>query len=222
MATRICETSRSRTAGRPRSESVRQGILSAVLDLLKKDSLQTITIEAIARKAGVSKATIYRWWSSKAAVVIDAFIEHHIISTPMRHNMHPITAIVQHWRALAEQYSGWPGRVVAQILAEGQSDPEVLREFRQHFYHNRRALVSEVFELARPTMKLDEDANLDEISAMLYAPLYMKLMWGYPPIGPKFIKSFPITYFKTLGVNLDDDGNVIGDDPVAVGNERIG
>lgn len=208
MATQISETPRSRTSGRPRSESVRRVILSAAMELLKEESLQAITIEAIARKAGVSKATIYRWWSSKASVVIEAFMEHHIIRTPMRHDLHPVTAIVQHWRSLAEHYSGWPGRVVAQILAEGQSDPNVLREFRQHFYHNRRALVAEVFEQARPVLKLDEHADLDEISGMLYAPLYMKLMWGYPPISAAFIKSFPITYFRTLGVDLDEDGNV--------------
>lgn len=208
MPSQIIEVPRARSSGRPRSETVRRDILAAAIDLLKEESLQAITIEAIARRAGVSKATIYRWWSSKAQVVIEAFMEHHIVRTPMQHDLHPVTAIVHHWRSLAEHYSGWAGRVVAQILGEGQGNPEVLREFRQTFYNNRAGVVSEVFEQARPHLNVDEHADMHDIAQFLYAPLYARLMWGFPPINARFIKTMPITYFRMLGVELDEDGVV--------------
>lgn len=66
-------------------------------------TLQSISIERIARQADVSKATIYRWWSSKVSVVIDAFVEGHVINTPMMHDGEPREAIAQHMRSLARQ-----------------------------------------------------------------------------------------------------------------------
>jgi AcrR family transcriptional regulator len=65
----------SRTRGRPRSEVARQAILDATKTLLETATVRELTIEAIAKKAGVGKSTIYRWWPRKAAIVIDAFFE---------------------------------------------------------------------------------------------------------------------------------------------------
>ena len=66
-----------KSLGRPRSEATRLQILNSTIKLLHENSIQAISIEAIAKEAGVSKATIYRWWDSKALLVIDAFIENH-------------------------------------------------------------------------------------------------------------------------------------------------
>ena len=92
------------------------------------------SIESIAREAGVGKATIYRWWSSKAAVVIDAFVQNHVVHTPMPKGVTSREALTRHIHLLVEQYGGWPGRIVAQILAEGQADPDALRELRERFF----------------------------------------------------------------------------------------
>ena len=63
----------SKSRGRQRSSESEEAILTATLQLLKEMPLRDITIEAIARKAGVGKATIYKWWPSKAYVALDAF-----------------------------------------------------------------------------------------------------------------------------------------------------
>ncbi|GAA3066194.1 TetR family transcriptional regulator [Streptomyces sp. NRRL B-1568] len=57
-----------------RSERSRRAILDAALDLVGETGYQKLTIEAIAARAGVGKQTIYRWWPSKAAVLLDAFL----------------------------------------------------------------------------------------------------------------------------------------------------
>src|SRR3974377_2575675 len=62
-----------RPPGRPRSEHSRQSILRSTLKLLEKDGFPELSIEAIAADADVGKATVYRWWPSKAALVADAF-----------------------------------------------------------------------------------------------------------------------------------------------------
>jgi len=63
-----------RPPGRPRSEHSRRAILRSTLKLLRRDGgFPDLSIEAIASDANVSKATVYRWWPNKAALVADAF-----------------------------------------------------------------------------------------------------------------------------------------------------
>lgn len=205
------EKPKAKGGGRPRSETTRRSILAATLFLLKKETVQSITIEAIARQAGVSKATIYRWWKSKASVVIDAFIENHLVHTPMQYDLDPAEALLRHWRALAEQYRGPAGRIVAQILAEGQSDPNILREFRQRFHYGRRAVVREVVEQIQKTHGMPEGVGSEFFMDLLYAAIYMRLLWGHAPIDEEFIETHPLGVFKLVGIEFDKNGRVVSE-----------
>ncbi|MGO2932409.1 TetR/AcrR family transcriptional regulator [Microbacterium sp.] len=60
---------------RPRSEQARQSVLAAMRAALASDGYASVTIEGLAAEAGVSKQTIYRWWSSKAAILGEALLE---------------------------------------------------------------------------------------------------------------------------------------------------
>lgn len=200
---------KSRGGGRPSSESTRRAILGAALSLLQTQSVQSITIEAIAREAGVSKATICRWWPSKVLVVIDAFMENHIVHTPMLYDVHPAEALVRHWRSLAEQYREWPGQIVAQILAEGQSDPAILREFRQRFHYGRRAVVREVVEKLSSTHKFPEGVESEFLMDMLYSAIYMRLLWGHASIDDELIQTYPLTIFKLIGIEFNSEGRLV-------------
>src|SRR5262245_63666559 len=105
-----------------RNEASRRSILDATQRLLAQDDItvQKLSIEAIAREAGVGKTTIYRWWPSKAAIVIDAFMENHLLHTPMPTDVSVREALEIHLRSLIRQYAGPPGRLVSQIVAESQ------------------------------------------------------------------------------------------------------
>lgn len=200
---------KGRGAGRPRSETTRRAILSTTIALLQNQSLQSIKVETIARDAGVSKATIYRWWNSKTAVAIDAFIENHLVHTPMPYEMHPAEALIRHWRLMAEQYRGIPGRIVAQILAEGQSDAEIMREFRQRFHYGRRAVVREVMENLKAVHPLPNGMDSELLMDMFYAPIYMRLLWGHAPIDDDFIHEYPRSVMGLIGIELDENDRVI-------------
>lgn len=175
-----------RTPGRTRSDASRVAILNAALKLLKTNTLQQITIEAIAREAEVGKATIYRWWPSKASVVIDAFMQNHIVQTPMPSGLSGREALTQHMHLLVEQYRGWPGTLVAQILAEGQADPQVLKEFQERFFRGRRAVVRGVLEEGRRRGEFRTDMDIDLQADILYAPIYFRLMMQHQPLDKAF------------------------------------
>lgn len=169
-----------------RSDASRVAILDATLKLLETNPLQQISIESIAREAGVGKATIYRWWNSKAAVVIDAFLHTHVSHTPMPKGVSPREALTKHVHLLVEEYSGWSGRIVSQIMAEGQGDPDVLREFRERFWYGRRAVVREVVEDARRRGEIRSDMDTELQMDVLYAPIYFRLLMGHLPLDKKF------------------------------------
>ncbi|MET3915895.1 AcrR family transcriptional regulator [Variovorax sp. OAS795] len=161
-------------------------ILEATLKLLEATPVQQISIESIAREAGVGKATIYRWWNSKAAVVIEAFLHTHLSHTPMPKVESPREALTRHVHLLVEEYSGWSGRIVSQIMAEGQSDPDVLREFRERFWYGRRAVVREVLEDARRLGEIRDDLDTELQMDILYAPIYFRLLMRHLPLDKKF------------------------------------
>jgi AcrR family transcriptional regulator len=175
-----------RSPGRVRSDTSRVAILDATLKLLETTPLQQISIESIARQAGVGKATIYRWWNSKAAVVIEAFLHTHVSHTPMPKGGSPREALTRHIHLLVEEYGGWSGRIVAQIMAEGQGDPDVLREFRERFWYGRRAVVREVVEEARRRGEFRNDMETELQMDILYAPIYFRLFMRHLPLDKKF------------------------------------
>jgi AcrR family transcriptional regulator len=180
---------RKRPAGRARSDASRTAILLATLKLLESSTLQQVSVEAIAREAGVGKATIYRWWTSKASVVIDAFIQYHVAHTPMPRGMPPREALSRHLHLLIDEYSGRSGQLVAQILAQGQADPEVLREFRERFFYGRQAVVREVMEQGRRSGEFRTDLDTVEAMDLLYSPIYFRLVIGHLPLDRRFADS---------------------------------
>src|SRR5436305_2590969 len=90
--------------GRPRDEEVRKRILGSAAQLLEKKAFDDITVDAIAEKSGSCKATVYRWWPNKAAVLIEAFREKIAIALPrpdsgdfredIRQQLHSFTKII--------------------------------------------------------------------------------------------------------------------------------
>lgn len=201
MTTTSSSSETVRRVGRPRSEETRQRILAATIRLLEREALASLTIEAIAREAGVGKATIYRWWDSKALVVIDAFMEHHTVKTPMPQDVAPAAALSVHFTSLVHEYAGWSGRIVAQIIAEGQSDPGVLSELRTRFQEGRRAVVREVLERWAASGEIVAPANVDLLGDLIYAPIYMRLLVGHAPLDDTFARDHLAYVFTLLGVD---------------------
>ena len=177
-----------------RSEQSRQAILQSTMKLLDERepgsmSVQQLSIERIAREAGVSKTTIYRWWPDKAAVIIDTFLENHILLTPMREDLAPIEALREHVVALAAVYAGHEGRLMAQLLAESQYDPATLEEFKAQFWRPRREVVNRMIERAMEAGSIRGDRTADEIAERIYAPIYFKLLFGEGSFDPDTMRA---------------------------------
>ncbi|MFT0174023.1 TetR-like C-terminal domain-containing protein [Paraburkholderia mimosarum] len=131
-------------------------------------------------------------------------MEHHIVKTPMPHGLPPGEAIAMHLTSLIREYAGWSGRIVAQIIAEGQADPAVLREFRERFHYGRRAVLREMLEAWRSTARIPVPSNIETLGELLYAPVYMRLMLGNGPLDNDFAREHISYVYRLLGVEAPD------------------
>src|SRR5271163_4363989 len=176
-----------RPPGRPRSEEARLAILRSTLKLLGKSGFSELTIEAVAAHAGVGKATVYRWWSNKAALIADAFA-----SSTTRKLHFPDTGSVctdmsQQMRQLIKVFRGRRGRIVSAILGGGQSDPDLIAAFRERFLWPRRQEAYATLRRGIARGELRKDVDMDLLLDSLYGPIYMRFLIKHDKLTPDFV-----------------------------------
>ena len=180
-----------RPSGRPRCQVARQAILDATVRLLEHVTLQNLAIECIAREAGVGKATIYRWWPNKAAIVIDAFFEEVVPRTTFEKAPTAAAAIQRQAARIVKVLNGRQGRIVAQIIAEGQSDPSVLDYFRGMFLRRRRAAAAEVIQAGIDSGEFIADLDIELAIDLIYGPMWYRLLVAHQPLDRAFAETLP-------------------------------
>lgn len=164
--------------GRPRCEATKAAILEAARTLFATHNLSELSIEAIARQAGVSKATIYRWWDSKGSLVLDACLDGLKRQTQFTGGQTLSEMIAGQMRRLVAVYAGPVGRMVAQLLAEGQHDRQLLNRFYQEHIQSRRQ------DLAKRIGGDDEQREI--LMDMIYGPVYFRLLFQQHPLNDIF------------------------------------
>src|SRR5215469_13459176 len=165
-----------RGRGRPRDEATRRRILKAALDLMDETAFAQVTAEAIAERAGASKATIYRWWPNKAAVVIEAFKEATAPQLPFLHTGSLREDLTEQVRNFARVLSGRGGRMLRSFVVAARSDPEVAAAFRSIWSDPRRAEAKGMLRRKQRSGQLRKDADLDLVLDALYGPLYYRFL----------------------------------------------
>ena len=161
-----------RPPGRPRSLEADRAILRATVDLLADEGYGGVTMEGVAARAGVGKATVYRRWPSKSALVVDA------VDTCREHALQPpdtgsvredllafVRGFMHHLR------TSDAGRVMPALVAELARSPELASAFREGFVQPRRAKVLEALRrgIERGEVRDGVDAELvaDGVVALL-------------------------------------------------------
>src|SRR5580704_13663213 len=137
----------SKGPGRPRDEEVRKRILDSAAQLLEERCFEDITVDAIAEQSGCGKATIYRWWPNKAAVLIEAFRERISREMPFPNTGDFRQDVRQQLQIFTEIiYTGRRGKVFRSFIAGAQADPEIAKAYRELWIAPRRAEAKKIFE----------------------------------------------------------------------------
>ncbi|HUR03796.1 MAG TPA: TetR/AcrR family transcriptional regulator [Nonomuraea sp.] len=135
----------------PRSRRVREAVLRAATELLSQGGLPAATVDAVSARSEVSKATIYKHWSNRICVAIDAFALHMAEATPVPDTGSAREDLTQQIRNVAAFYAGPVGQVYAQLLAATVTDPEAAELLRQRFLEGRRELIRQMWRTRSAT-----------------------------------------------------------------------
>jgi AcrR family transcriptional regulator len=176
--------------GRPRSEKARKAILGAATELLLDRGLPAVSMDAVAERAGVSKATIYRWWPTKETLALEALYTEWAAVRPSPRDTGSLRgdllALMRPWARLA---SSRPyGRVIAGLITEARTDPVFAAEYRERFVEPRRNQVRAVFRRAIEREEIPADVKIEVALDLLYGPLYNRLLHGHAPLSDRFVR----------------------------------
>ena len=168
--------------GRPRSERARLAILAAGADLLLEGGLAAATIEGIAARAGVSKVTIYKWWPSRGAVAVDSFFHRYRQTIDFEETGELARDLTVQLQAVINDFRGRAGEVMAELIGQAQSDPELAGTLRTRWLDPRREASTALVQRAVDRGEIAPDVDIQVFLDQLYAPLYFRLTMRHQPL----------------------------------------
>jgi AcrR family transcriptional regulator len=190
-----------RRPGRPRSEQATAAILRAAGELLAEDGLLAMTLDAVATRAGTSRATIYRWWDSKEALALDAFeagFEEQVarattdtgsLAGDLRENLEA------RMRALAA-----PGalRLFAALLGQVHADPAFGAAYRARVFTPLRESAREMFGRAMARGEIPAETDVDLAIDFLFGAMNNRFLHGYAAVDAAFVRGIVRSVVKGL------------------------
>ncbi|WP_327063551.1 TetR/AcrR family transcriptional regulator [Kitasatospora purpeofusca] len=173
-----------RTGGRLRSEEAHDAVLAAAIELVEELGYQAVTVERIAARADVAKSTIYRWWKSRATLVMDAYraaVEQRMPQPDTGSLAGDLTAFATALYGVTSH----PLRVqtLRGLMAEAQLDPAFAEPFRD-WVESRRAVVSAILARGAQRGDLPPTADLDAVTDQLFGLFWYRLLVGHQPLDP--------------------------------------
>jgi AcrR family transcriptional regulator len=194
------EATTPRSPGRPRSARIDEAIIEAVLGLLQHGTaVEALSIEAVAAKAGVGKATIYRRWPNKDALVCDALraIKGEL---PRPAGDSVREDLVMLLRAMQRPHDNRAMKILPCLIAEVHRNPEQHRLY-QEMVEPRREIMRDVLRRGVATGELRPDIDIELTVALLSGPVLLQklLKWNPKLDGPRLPERIVDTVLAGIG-----------------------
>ncbi|MFL0179025.1 TetR/AcrR family transcriptional regulator [Mycobacterium sp. SMC-15] len=171
-----------------RSEAAREAILHAADDLLAEKGFAGVTVEGIAKAAGVAKQTVYRWWSSKTDVLMDAFLEDAAAELEPPDTGSLESDLHAHLRATAHLLTvDDAGAVYRALVGQIQHDRELAQIFRARYLDDQRVRDQKPFVRAIARGDLTPDADVAALAECLVGRMHYRVIVTGEPVDDTFI-----------------------------------
>ena len=173
------------SAGRPRSEEAHKAILDATLELLIEVGFSALTVEGVATRAGVGKATIYRRWPSKLPLVIEAFSQLPQLEEVDTGNL--VDDLKKMLRSYLQLFYTTPlAAVLPSLAGERAHDPQLSERFDSVIRSRRQPLVR-ALERAAERGELSPDLDLDLAADLIVGPIAVRLFFAGGKVSPGMV-----------------------------------
>ncbi len=172
------KSSTEKKKGRPRDDRAHQCVLEAVRDHLRKEGLCGLTMEGIARQAGVGKQTLYRWWPSLAEVTLEALAAEAGETCFPPHTGDPAEDLGVFLRQTFSVIRQNTGPLLCCLMVEAQKDEAFQEKFRSVFIRQRQEVLAGLLERAWRPGGLDPWLAVD----IVFGTLWYRLLVGHAPL----------------------------------------
>ncbi|MBB5752471.1 TetR/AcrR family transcriptional regulator [Prosthecomicrobium pneumaticum] len=181
------EAGRRRSVGARRSAESAEAILEAAADVLREKGYAGFSIEAVARRARAGKPTIYRWWPSKAALLLDVYQRQKRVEEPDTGALEEdlflfLRSLLRHWRDTAS------GPIFRSTIAEAQSDPASAAALAA-FTQDRRVQTGRIIARARARGELAADVDPQQAAELVAAYAWLHLLIGDLDLADEAIRT---------------------------------
>jgi AcrR family transcriptional regulator len=189
QAQSVPENSAGGRRGRPRSQEADRAILAAARQLLAEGGLAAMSFEEVAARSGVAKTTIYRRWTSRGALALDAFLTDFQAQQPLPDTgtlRGDLLAALRAWIRSVTRTSAGP--ILAGLIAESQLDPELAVAWRERVVESLRRqhkiMLDRAVERGEIPAGIDQEVVLD----LLFGAAYHRLLHGHQPLTDRFAR----------------------------------
>ena len=168
--------------GRPRSDRARRAVLDAAAGLALEGAANA-GVDAIAARAGVSRTTVYKWWPSAAAVLLEGLLErtHETIESDPSQTAHE--ALLGYLGRLVQLLRDTPvGALVCGLMSASVTDPAVSAALIDDWLAPRRSAVVSLLIEAVAHGEVRAGLDYDAVADVLFAPIYHRLIFQHEPL----------------------------------------
>lgn len=178
-----------RSPGRPRSEESRQAILVATLELVAEVGYSGLTIEGIAARAGVGKQTIYRWWGTKADVLLEAGAVKADVQIPTN-DRGSYAADLRAFLEASYRVGNRPEytALLRALMAEAQINTDFGRRFRESFLERRRSALAVITDRARKRGDLPQRPSPDTVADIVFGTIWYRVLATHTALDAELIQ----------------------------------
>jgi AcrR family transcriptional regulator len=171
-----------------RSQAAREAVLRAADDLLVEKGFAGVTVEGIAKAAGVAKQTVYRWWNSKTEVLMDAFLEDAAADLEPPDTGSLESDLRGHLRDTVRFLTADDaGAVYRALVGQAQHDPVLAKAFRARYLHDQQVRDQKPFVRAIDRGELSPETDVARTAERLVGPIHYRVIVTGEPVDDAFI-----------------------------------
>ena len=184
----MCPVKKACLLGRPRDSKREDAISEAAISLIQEVGYERCTIEAIAHKAGVSKATIYRRWKNKQEVIASAISQHVFSQSPCIDTGNLRDDLVELLLAKVKMLKGPDGAVIASVMSAAKVDPELGKAIPHTIKDGENHIHEVIIERAIARGEISPTANLELLAEITPAIMTYRIFMSQQTVNRKFIE----------------------------------
>jgi AcrR family transcriptional regulator len=165
--------------GRPRSSETEQAILESAYRIMASEGLAATSIDAVARDSGVSKMTIYKWWSTREALLIDEFLRQASSIKPLPDKGDPLPRLRKHASAYVEALNGDFGKVQLAVISECIASTGSAEIFSERYLAIRRDLAIGIIKAGQKDGSILASEPAGDLYDRIYGTLFYQYVFGF-------------------------------------------